>query len=200
MVSYDDRGRLEVKHGGDFNSYSTQATLLPGSGLGILVLCNGGASAVREAIPKAFLEMVTKGEPSQDWVSAIETSFAEGLASILATSTPFPQGEPPADAAPPLPLDAYTGTFTNTTYGEVTVRDEAGGLVLKFGPNGVQHQLNAWDRDAFSYLLTGSEGAQLAQYGVLFTIGPEGQADSALVSLAGVGPDAAATFTRVTGS
>jgi hypothetical protein len=32
---------------------------------------------------------------------------------------------------------------------------------------------------------------------VLFTIGPEGQADAALVSLAGVGPDAAATFTRV---
>jgi hypothetical protein len=155
---------------------------------------------VREAIPKAFLEMVTKGEPSQDWVSAIETSFAAGLASILATSTPFPQGEPPADAAPPLPLDAYTGTYANTTYGEVTVRDENGALVLKFGPNGVQHRLDPWDRDVFSYLLTGSEGAQLAQYGVLFTIGPEGQADSALVSLAGVGPDAAATFTRVTGS
>jgi CubicO group peptidase (beta-lactamase class C family) len=197
-VSYDDQGRLEVMHGGDFNSYSTQATLLPGSGLGILVLCNGGASAVRGAIPKAFLEMVTKGEPSQDWVSAIETSFAAGLASILATSTPFPQGEPPADAAPPLPLNVYTGTFTNTTYGEVSVRDEAGGLVLKYGSNGVQHRLDPWDRDAFSYLLTGSEGAQLAQFGVLFTVGPEGQADAVLVSLAGVGPDAAATFTRVT--
>jgi CubicO group peptidase (beta-lactamase class C family) len=197
-VSYDDRGRLVVTHGGDFNSYSTQANLLPGSGLGIVVLCNGGASAVRGAIPEAFLEMVTKGEPSRDWVSAIETASAAYLASILATSAPFPQGEPPADAAPPLPLDAYTGTYTNTTYGEVTVRDEAGDLVLKFGPNGIQHQLNAWDRDAFSYLLTGSEGAQLAQFGVLFTIGPEGQADAVLVSLAGVGPDAAATFTRVT--
>jgi CubicO group peptidase (beta-lactamase class C family) len=196
-VSYDDRGRLDVSHPGDFSSYSTQVTLLPGAGLGILVLCNGGASAVRGAIPKAFLELVTKGELSQDWVSAIETSFAAALASILETSTPFPQGEPPTDAAPPLPLDAYTGTYANTTYGEVTVRDEAGALVLKFGPNGVQHQLNAWDRDAFSYLLTGSEGAQLAQFGVLFTIGPEGQADAALVSLAGVGPDAAATFTRV---
>jgi CubicO group peptidase (beta-lactamase class C family) len=198
-VSFDDRGRLVVTHNGDFNSYSTQATLLPGSGLGILVLCNGGASAVREAIPKAFLELVTRGEPSQDWVSAIETSFAAALASILATSTPFPQGEPPADAAPPLPLAAYTGTFTNTTYGEVTVREENGGLVLAFGPTGVRHRLNPWDRDAFSYRLMGSEGAQLAQFGVLFTIGPEGRADAALVSLGGVGPDAAATFTRVTG-
>ena len=169
----------------------------PGSGLGILVLCNGGASAVRGAIPKAFLEMVTQGEPSQDWVSAIETSFAAALASILATSTPFPQGEPPADAAPPLPLDAYTGAYSNTIYGEVTVRDEAGALVLKFGPNGVQHRLNPWDRDAFSYRLTGSEGAQLAQFGVLFTVGPEGQAVAAQISLGGVGPDAVATFTRL---
>ena len=46
MPEYDDQGRLDVSHGGDFNSYSTQATLLPGVGLGILVLCNGGASAV----------------------------------------------------------------------------------------------------------------------------------------------------------
>jgi CubicO group peptidase (beta-lactamase class C family) len=196
-VSYDDRGRLEVTHPGDFNSYSTQATFLPGAGLGILVLCNGGASAVRGAIPRAFLEMVTKGEPSRDWVSTIETSFAEALASILATSTPFPQGKPPADAAPPLALDVYTGVYTNTRYGEVTVRESADGLVLEYGVSEVQHRLFPWDRDVFSMPLMGDEAAQIAQLGVLFTIGPEGQADAAMVSLGGVGPDAVASFTRV---
>jgi CubicO group peptidase (beta-lactamase class C family) len=198
-VSYDDRGRLELSHAGDFNSFSTQATLLPGAGLGIVVLCNGGASAVRGAIPRAFLEMVTKGEPSQDWVSAIETSFAGNLASILATSAPFPQGEPPADAAPPLPLDSYTGDYVNPGYGEVSVREEAGGLVLEYGPTGVRRRLLPWDRDAFRMLLTGNDAAQIAQLGVLFTIGPDGQADAALVSLGGVGPDAEATFTREAG-
>jgi CubicO group peptidase (beta-lactamase class C family) len=197
-VSYDDHGRMELAHGGDFNSYSTQATLLPAAGLGILVLCNGGASAVRGAIPRAFLEMVTKGEPSQDWVSAIETSFAADLASILATSTPFPQGKPPADAAPPLALDVYTGVYTNTRYGEVTVRESADGLVLQYGSSEVQHRLFPWDRDVFSMPLMGDESAQIAQLGVLFTIGPDGQADSALVSLAGVGLDSADTFTRLT--
>jgi CubicO group peptidase (beta-lactamase class C family) len=200
VVSYDDRGRLEVSHAGDFSSYSSQATLLPGSGLGIVVLCNGGASAVRGAIPKAFLEIVTKGEPSQDWVRAIERSSAEALAGILATSTPFPQGEPPADAAPPLPLDAYTGAYANPLYGEVTVRDEGGALVLACGPNGVRRRLVPWNRDAFRFRLPGAEGAQLAQLGVRFTIGPEGQADAALVGLGGVGPDAAPTFTRATGT
>ncbi|MBL8126081.1 MAG: serine hydrolase [Chloroflexia bacterium] len=195
-VSYENQGRLEISHGGDFNSYSTQATLLPGAGLGILVLCNGGANAVRGAIPKAFLELVTQGELSQDWVRATETSFAAALAGILETSTPFPQGQPPADATPPLPLAVYDGTYTNTTYGEVTVREDAGGLVLAFGPHGVQRQLVPWNRDAFSYQLPGSEGAQLAQLGVLFTIGADGQADAAQVSLGGVGPDATPLFTR----
>ena len=144
------------------------------------------------------MEMVTKGEPSQDWVSAIETSFAADLASILATSTPFPQGKPPADAAPPLALDVYTGVYTNTRYGEVTVRESADGLVLQYGSSEVQHRLFPWDRDVFSMPLMGDESAQIAQLGVLFTIGPDGQADSALVSLAGVGLDSADTFTRLT--
>ena len=150
---------------------------------------------MRGAIPRAFLEMVTKGEPSRDWVSTIETSFAEALASILATSTPFPQGKPPDDAAPPLALDAYTGTYTNTRYGEVTVRESADGLVLEYGVSEVQHRLFPWDRDVFSMPLMGDEAAQIAQLGVLFTIGPEGHADAAMVSLGGVGPDAAASFT-----
>jgi hypothetical protein len=45
--------------------------------------------------------------------------------------------------------------------------------------------------------LTGADAVPIAQLGVVFTIGPEGQADAALVGLGGVGPDAAATFTRV---
>lgn len=198
FTTYDERGRLVVMHGGDFSGgYNTQATLLPAAGLGIVVLCNGWPSALREAIPRAFLEMVTLGAPTQDWVPAIELATAEALASLLATSTPFPQGEPPADALPPLPLDAYTGTYTNTTYGEVTVREEAGDLVLAFGPNGVQRTLYPWNRDAFSMPLTGADAVPIAQLGVYFIIGAAGQADAALVSLGGVGPDAAATFTRV---
>ena len=46
---------------------------------------------------------------------------------------------------------------------------------------------------------TGADAAQIAQLGVFFTIGAAGQADAALVSLGGVGPDGAATFTRVGG-
>ena len=96
-------------------------------------------------------------------------------------------------------MAAYTGTYSNTIYGEVTVREESGRLVLEFGPNGVRRPLFPWNRDAFSMPLTGADAAQIAQLGVFFTIGAAGLADAALVSLGGVGPDAAATFTKMSG-
>ena len=80
--------------------------------------------------------------------SASRISGRTGIPSILETSTPFPQGEPPADAALALPLNVYTGAYSDTVHGEVTVREENGALVLKFGPNGVQHR--PWRRDAHS--------------------------------------------------
>jgi hypothetical protein len=96
-------------------------------------------------------------------------------------------------------LAAYTGTYSNTIYGEVTVREESARLVLEFGPNGVRRPLFPWNRDAFSMPLTGADATQIAQLGVYFTIGAEGLADAALVSLGGVGSDAAAAFTKVSG-
>jgi hypothetical protein len=41
------------------------------------------------------------------------------------------------------------------------------------------------------------DAVMLHQLGVVFTIGPDGSAAAAKVSLGGVGPDAEATFTRV---
>jgi hypothetical protein len=96
-------------------------------------------------------------------------------------------------------LDAYTGKYSNTIYGEVAVREEAGALVVEFGPNGTRRPIFPWNRDAFVMPFTGADAAQIAQLGVFFTIGAARQADAALVSLSGVGPDAAATFTRVGG-
>jgi hypothetical protein len=76
-------------------------------------------------------------------------------------------------------------------------REKDGGLVVEFGPNGTRRPIFPWNRDAFVMPFTGADAAQVAQLGVFFTIGAAGQADAALVSLGGVGPDAAATFTRV---
>ena len=197
FAQYDDRGQLEVLYGGDFSSgFITRCSLLPAAGLGMVVLTNGWPSAPRGAIPRAFLEMVTHGEPSRDWVDTIETGTAAALAGLAASSA-FSHSGPPAGATSPLPLDAYVGMYSNALYGHVTVREEDGGLTLKFGSNPNRRALRHWDRDTFRYSPAGSVEVLFGQLGVVFTSGADGAAQAALVSLEGFGPDTAATFTRV---
>jgi hypothetical protein len=82
----------------------------------------------------------------QDWIGTIERDYAAFVAGLHAPALSGVVGEPPADAAPPLPLDTYTGTYANVGYGEVTVRDASGGLLLEFGanPNGLALAHWAW--------------------------------------------------------
>lgn len=194
-VEYDDRGRLLVQHGGDFSDgYRTGAYLLPAAGLGIVVLTNAWPNSLRDAIPRAFLETVERGAPTRDWVGEIEAGTDAALAALIAT--PFPQGEPPAAASPPLPLATYAGAYTNQLFGDLTVREEGGDLVLELGPQPIRHVLRHWDRDTFSYEPAPSEAALTGQLGVSFTVGPDGRAVAAALSLGSFGPNATATFTR----
>ena len=105
FLQSDDRGRLLLWHDGDFSEgIATGATLLPAAGLGIVALVNSSPGLLRSAIPRAFLEMVTHGEPLQDWVGTIERDYAAFVAGLHTPALSGVLGEPPADAAPPLPL------------------------------------------------------------------------------------------------
>ena len=66
-LHYDERGRLNVHHIGDFNSgFRTGVSLLPAAGLGIVVLSNAWPNSLSDGIPKAFFEIVDRGEPTED--------------------------------------------------------------------------------------------------------------------------------------
>jgi len=100
------------------------------------VLTNAWPNPLRDAIPRAFLDTVERGAPTRDWVGEIETATTAVLNQMFAA--PFPQDEPPADAAPALPLAAYAGGYANDLFGEVTVREDDGGLVLELGPRPIR--------------------------------------------------------------
>ena len=67
----NDRGRTVVMHGGDFSTgYNTQAVMLPGSGLGIVVLCSW-CSAWPTGSPTAHPSCpIPSGGSSTKWSSA----------------------------------------------------------------------------------------------------------------------------------
>lgn len=195
-LQYDERGRLLMHHIGDFNSgFRTGVSLLPAAGLGIVVLSNAWPNSLSDAIPKAFFEIVERGEPTEDWIGIFEAQTAKALAAVSAAA-PFPRGDAPADG-PPLSLDAYTGSYTNELYGDITVREENGGLVLEFGPLPTRLELEHWDRDVFTFPLPPSGEVLLGKLGVQFMIGPSRKATTAALGLPTVGPDANALFTRM---
>jgi CubicO group peptidase (beta-lactamase class C family) len=195
-LQYDEQGRLVMSHIGDFSSgFRTGVTLLPAEGLGIVVLTNAWPNALSDGIPKAFFEIVERGEPTQDWIGTFEAQTAAALAAVSAAA-PFPRGDAPS-GSPALSLEAYTGTYTNTQLGEVRVVEDNGGIVIELGPLPARLPLQHWDRDVFTYPLPPSGAVLLGNIGVQFTIGPSETATAMAFGLPTVGPDATALFTRV---
>lgn len=194
-LQYDERGRLRLNHIGDFNSgFRTGVSLLPAAGLGIVVLSNAWPNALSDGIPKAFFEIVDRGEQTEDWIGFFEDQTAAGLAAVSAAA-PFPRGDAPT-GGPALSLDAYTGIYTSELLGDLTVKEEDGGLVLELGPLPTRLPLQHWDRDVFTYPLPPSGEVLLGKLGVEFLIGPSRTATTVALGLPTVGPDSTALFTR----
>lgn len=195
-LEYDDRGRLHMRHIGDFSSgFRSGVSLLPEAGLGMVVLTNAWPNALCDGLPKAFFEVVERGEPTKDWIGFFEDQTAAGIDALRKT-LPFASDQPPS-GDPALLLDAYIGTFTNELYGEITVRVAGDQLVLDLGPQPVSLDLTHWTRDVFTYPLPPSGEVMLGRVGVQFLIGPKGTATELVFGLPTVGPDSLATFTRV---
>jgi CubicO group peptidase (beta-lactamase class C family) len=194
-MHYDERGRLQVHHIGDFSSgFRTGVSLLPTAGLGIVVLTNAWPNSLSDGIPKAFFELVDRGEVTEDWIGILETQTAEGIDAVRGFA-PFPQGDAPG-GDPSLSPDSYTGSYTNELYGDIAVREEDGNLVVELGPQPFLLHLEHWDRDVFTYALPPSGEVLLGRLGMQFSIGPFDQATSVQMGLPSVGPDGTAVFNR----
>lgn len=133
----DYLGRRVVEQDGGFAAgTSAVISMVPDDGVGIVVLANaypeGNALAV--ALTRTLYDLYLRGAPQQDW-----------LAEQLAAPATAPQApglgayqQLPAQAslgaAPPRARSAYTGVYTNTYYGRVTVSAGPGsGLDVKLG-------------------------------------------------------------------
>lgn len=194
-LQYDERGRLRLNHIGDFNSgFRTGVSLLPAAGLGIVVLSNAWPNALSDGIPKAFFEIVDRGEQTEDWIGIFEAQTTAGLAALSAAA-PFPRGEAPSDG-PALSPDAYTDTYTNELYGDLIVKEAHGGLELEVGPLPTRLALQHWDRDVFTFPLPPSGEVLLGKLGVEFMIGPSRKTTTVALGLPTVGPGSTALFTR----
>jgi CubicO group peptidase (beta-lactamase class C family) len=126
----DYRGELLVSHAGALNGFRTHVDLLPKQKAGFVILINAGRGIALVALRNALSDMLL-GKPATDWNPIYLASDrkedeknAKDREARMAKRTP--------NTTPTLPLDAYTGEFTNAAYGTATISLMNDKLVLQW--------------------------------------------------------------------
>ncbi|MFG1298580.1 serine hydrolase [Xanthobacter sp. V3C-3] len=149
-------GRVMLDHSGAFIlGAATEFALLPTERLGIVTLTNAQPVGLPEAISMSFMDLVQFGEVTRDWLAA----YAPLIDPMYTPLGALAGKSPPANPAPANPLAAYEGTYANPYFGDATVREEAGRLVLSVGPKPRRFTLAHWSGDAFTFRPEGQETA-----------------------------------------
>jgi CubicO group peptidase (beta-lactamase class C family) len=146
----DYLGRKVVSHGGGYDGMFSRVVLVPEENLGMVILTNGMTS-VQTALAYRILDAYLGGE-ARDW--SAEYLERSGQARLAKQKWWDGQrSERISGTAPSLPPDGYIGTFGGKMYGQATVSQEDGGLVLRLLPNpDLVGDLTHWHYD--TYLVT----------------------------------------------
>ena len=121
-------GHLSVGHTGGYDGMISEVRMLPGEGLGVVVLTNGVMSPIG-AVTNYTLETLLGLEP-RDW-------SAEMLPRALRRQQEDPRITAIKNARvqgtqPTLPASAYAGTYHSAIYGNIYVRQDGNNLRLEF--------------------------------------------------------------------
>ena len=142
----DYQGRKVVSHSGGLTGMISLQTLMPEEGLGVIVLTNFAPDAPTSAITYRILDAYL-GEPERDW-NEIYLGFRRQGEERARQREERLQASRIEGTEPSLPLDAYTGTYTEAVSGDTGVRLEDGHLVFAYNPRHLG-DLEHWHHDVF---------------------------------------------------
>ncbi len=145
---YEYQGRKIIEHGGGVDGFATEMMLVPDLRLGIVVLTNQElpwfALAVANRIIDGYL-----GLPETDWISFYRDR-AEKTEKNLLDETEKIEKSHVTGTNPSLPMDAFAGIYRDVFYGDVSVVNENGKLVLRFTHTpSFTADLRHWHYDTF---------------------------------------------------
>ncbi len=171
----DYRGRKIVSHTGGLDGMITQTAMMPQENLGLVVLTNSETSAISFLRNKIF--DVFTDAPKRDW-SAEALERAKQAKSRDAEEIKKVDEKRVLNTKPSLALNDYAGTYTSEMYGDVTVAEENGKLLLRLvpAPNFVA-DLEHWNYDTFLIKWRSSVNYNFPRGWVTFTIDKNGKTD-----------------------
>ena len=171
----DYRGRKVVSHGGGLDGMISQTAMMPEENLGLVVLTNS-ETGVNTILQNKIFDVFTNA-PKRDWsaerlerAKQNKTRDAEADAKLVASRA--------ANTKPSLPLKDYAGNYVDRLYGDATVAEENGKLVLRFtqSPNFVA-DLEHWHYDTFQIKWRPTVAYNFPRGFVTFTIDKTGKTD-----------------------
>jgi CubicO group peptidase (beta-lactamase class C family) len=171
----DYRGRKVVSHGGGLDGMISQTAMMPEENLGLVVLTNsetGVNTIMQNKIFDVFLDA-----PKRDW-SAERLERAKQNKIREAEEAKKLDASRVTNTKPSLSLKDYTGTYADQLYGDATVTEENGKLVMRFvqSPNFVA-DLEHWHYDTFQIRWRPSVAYNFPRGFVTFTIDKNGKTD-----------------------
>ena len=146
----DYRGRKLSGHTGGLPGYVSRVTLVPEERLGIVVLTNQERTGAFDAITWRILDdYLGAPVPAVDW-AAVYRSRAEEQARKAEEAVAKAAAARDAGGRPALPLALYAGGYRDAWYGDATVSEENGRLVLTMTRTpGMVADLEHWQHDTF---------------------------------------------------
>ena len=173
--TYDYYGRKIINHSGGLDGMLSYTVLIPEENVGFVVLTNSESPAFTVMMSK--IRDVFVNAPKRDWNAEAVTQVAAGK-SADAVETAKVDKTRVANTKPTIPITDYAGTYTSQMYGDVTVANENGKLVMRLGPapNFVA-DLEHWHYDTFQIKWRPSVNYNFPRGFVTFTIDKNAKTD-----------------------
>ena len=176
---YDYHGYLVVTHTGGLAGMISRVMLLPQLRTGFVILTNAESSAM--GVLTAYLRDFFAGVPAADYVADAKRAaagFDEAAFQARLDSARH------REVGPSLALAGYAGTYHDAWYGDVTLAEESGHLVIRFVPApAFTGDLEHWQYDTFRVHW---RWPSLPDAWITFALQPDGTVESA--KMAAVSP------------
>ena len=144
---FDYQGKKIVTHGGGLDGMLSKTVLIPEDNVGFVVLTNS-EYPVYNIMQSKILDILTNA-PEKDYNAEALKRDAEGKKADIEDMKKL-EASRVANTKPSLMLKDYAGTFTGDLYGDATITQENGKLVLRMKPSpNFVADLEHWHYDTF---------------------------------------------------
>ncbi len=176
LEARDLRGHKVLTHTGGLPGYVSRVLLVPDLKLGVAVLTNQESGEAFNAIAFGVADAYIGGPRSQ-WLEGYEKIRARSAAALVQAEQKTASARNAA-SRPSLPLAGYARTYRDAWYGDITIAQEGGTLVMRFTKTpSLVGDLEHWQYDTF--VVRWRDRELRADAFVTFALNPDGTVDRA---------------------